>query len=187
MERVSISDVKALARQLGREPRGRIAVARRCGYGYPQLLRVHPVVDGKPFPTLYWLTCPFLREAIDRLEADGWIRRVEDRLAQDRTFAGQLDEARRSYVEERLALLSKGESEDLSSRGMLAALSERGIGGIAEPRGVKCLHLHAAHELASANPIGALVVGLVARLECAPKKVICSTLERVEQIDQINR
>jgi len=182
-----MSDARTIAWQLGRNPRGRIAVAWRCGHGYPQVLRVHPMVDGKPFPTLYWLTCPFLREAIDRIEADGWIRRVEDRLALDRAFSSQLDEARRGYIEARLALLSTAESEDLSNRGMLDALSERGIGGMAEPRGVKCLHLHTAHELASANPIGALVLGMLERVECVPKKVICSTQKRVEQIDQINR
>lgn len=163
------------------------AVARRCSHGFPQVVRVHPAVEREPFPTLYWLTCPWLRLRIDRLEADGWIGRLERRLADDPELAERLSAAEASYVAERLALLSEAEMEDLRDRRMLRGLTERGIGGIAERRGLKCLHLHVGHELAAANPIGELALAEIPRIECPEHEVICSTPGGAEQIEQINR
>ena len=187
MECVSLSDERTIALQIGRRPRGLTGVARRCSHGYPQVARVHPIVDSRPFPTLYWLTCPYLAEEIDRLEADGWIRRLEDRLSQDRDLSARYETVWEAYVEDRLALLSGEDLQYLRDRGMLASLTERGIGGIAKPQRVKCLHLQTAHALASANPIGSVVLDMLERRECCSTKVICSTLEWVEQTEQINR
>ena len=46
-----------ITEQLGRAPRGIEAVAAVDGNGTPLVLRMAPIVDGKPFPTLYWLSC----------------------------------------------------------------------------------------------------------------------------------
>jgi hypothetical protein len=187
MECVSMSDERTIAWQIGRKPRGLSGVASRCSYGFPQVVRVHPVVDGEPFPTLYWLTCPYLASEIDRLESDGWVGRIEARLSRDRDLFTRYRAAVKAYVRSRLDLLSDEDLRYLRGRGMLASLTQRGIGGIAERQRVKCLHLHAADALASSNPIGEVVLDMLERRECRSEKVICSTLERVEQIEQINR
>ncbi|MGB2983603.1 MAG: DUF501 domain-containing protein [Candidatus Bipolaricaulia bacterium] len=187
MERVSVSDAGTIARQIGRQPRGLSGVAARCSHGHPQVIRVHPIVDGEPFPTLYWLTCPYLGRGIDRLEADGLIGRMEDRLAADGGLSARFAKASEDYVRERLALLTDEERMYLERRGMLATLSERGIGGIAERRRIKCLHLHVAHAMARENPVGSDILDRIGRSECLPQEVICSTLKRVEQIERINR
>jgi len=137
---------------------------------------VSPLVDGAPFPTLYWLTCPFLRTAIDRLEADGWISRLEAQLALDSELAAGMILAHRRYVETRQALLEPEEHRLLVEQGMNQALSERGIGGLADRTRLKCLHLHVAHELADENAIGVIVLGLLLTGECLPQQEICSTL-----------
>jgi hypothetical protein len=187
MERVTAEDTRSVGLQLGRKPRGLTGIASRCRYGYPQVVRVHPMVEGKPFPTLYWLTCPFLRLEIDRLEADGWVGRLEDRVASSPRLRRELAEARRAYVAERLAQLRAEDVEHLERSGMLWSLRERGIGGISEPERIKCLHLHVAHALADSNPIGEMALDLVSSIECPPEKVICSALGGAEQIEQINR
>jgi hypothetical protein len=187
VERVTLTDRRTIAAQIGREPRGLSGIARRCSYGFPQVVRVHPVVEGKPFPTLYWLTCPWLCGAIDRLEAAGRIAELEERLSTDLDMARRLDAANDAYVADRSGLLSRAEVDDLRARGFLESLTERGIGGIAGLRGIKCLHLHVAHELAQGNPIGELVLREIVARECSPDETICSTLGRVEQIRQINR
>eukprot|EP00124_Ichthyophonus_hoferi_P000475 Ihof_evm5s18 gene=Ihof_evmTU5s18 len=46
-------------------------VATRCATGHPQVVRVYPIVDGKPFPNTYWLTCNNLMGQISRLEISG--------------------------------------------------------------------------------------------------------------------
>lgn len=187
MERVSLEDERVIAFQIGRAPRGLSAVARRCSHGFPQAIRVHPIVDGAPFPTLYWLTCPFLGRKIDRLESGGWVGRFEDRLAADSGLLAEYRVATAEYVRERKALLSRAEREIVNDRGWEESLYRHGIGGIAESARVKCLHAHVAHALATGNPVGSLVLEMFDRTECAEKEVICSARERAEQIDQINR
>jgi len=187
MERVTVNDKRIIASQIGREPRGVSAVSRRCTYGYPSVIRVHPVIDGAPFPTLYWLTCPYLAFGVDRLESEGAIGHLEVRLASDPGLASRLEAAREAYVRRRLSLLSQGELRDLQERGILTSLSEKGIGGIAERGRIKCLHLHVAHALVAENPIGEIVLEDLKRIECPPEEVICSTQLRVEQIEQIKR
>ena len=127
-----------------------------------------------PFPTLFWLTCPFLVQAIDRLEADGWVKRMERFLSQDPHLAHSVEEAHRHYAAERATLLSPEDRALLEGRGMLRDLLEKGIGGTADFRRVKCLHLHTAHALARENPIGARVLRLLGERACLKTEVICS-------------
>ena len=174
MEPLSLEDVRAVESQIGRPPRGFLGVERRCPHGYPQVVRVYPLIDGKPFPTIFWLTCPFLVAAIDRLETGGEIKRTEGRLASDPALAARFEETHRGYIEEREALLSSGDRAFLEGRGMLASLHEKGIGGTADFRRVKCLHLHVAHALVRENPVGALVLDYLRSRACPPQQVICS-------------
>jgi len=174
MEPVSLRDTKIIARQLGRSPRGLVGISKRCVHGYPQVVTVSPLIDGKPFPTLYWLTCPFLFHAIASLEAGGMIRQLEQELRVNRGLAERLICAHRSYIEERRRLLSQDDIAFLEEKAILPALMERGIGGIADYSRIKCLHLHAAHALASDNPVGKIVLEALAELACPTEEVICS-------------
>ncbi len=176
MESISLSDRNVIAAQIGRRPRGLVGVSLRCPYGYPQVIRVRPLVDGKPFPTLFWLTCPHLVREVDRLEADGWISRLERRMAEDEELRAGMARAHERYIENRSALLSDGERRSIEAGGMTASLLDRGIGGIAERTRLKCLHLHIAHALADENPIGRIVCGMLPADECRPEQVICSSL-----------
>jgi len=173
MEPATLADRRIIALQLGRPPRGLLGIVTRCPYGYPQVIMVYPLVDGKPFPTTFWLTCPFLGKEIDRLEAQGMIRRLEAQLQKDAELAARLLAAHRSYINERLALLSEEDRGYLEERGMLKSLLARGIGGTADFTRVKCLHLHVAHALARENPIGELVLKRIHNRACPPDAVIC--------------
>ena len=166
-----------MAQQIGRSPRGQFAVSVRCSYGYPQVIRVHPVVQRKPFPTLYWLTCPFLSTEIDHLEAAGWVKRLEARMMEESDLHSAMQAAHRRYCRQRDRLLSLEEKAGLETDGTIVGLSERGIGGIFDWDRLKCLHLHVAHELADANAIGCIVLGMLPGVECLPKQVICSAYE----------
>lgn len=177
MEPKTLNDRQVVAAQIGRSPRGQFDTSVRCSYGYPQVIRVHPVLQGKPFPTLFWLTCPFLSKEVDHLEAAGWVKRLETRLneASDLRFA--VHEAHQRYIRQRARLLSAEEKATLETDGTMVGLSGRGIGGISDWDRLKCLHLHVAHELADENPIGKMVLELLSAQECLPKQVICSAYE----------
>jgi len=174
VEPVSLADERVIAWQLGREPRALLGVERRCPHGYPQVVRVHPLMERKPFPTLFWLSCPFLVRAVSELEARGEIDRWEREVAKDPNLATALREAHCAYALERASHLSAEERRSFGSSGMLDSLTERGIGGIADFARVKCLHLHVAHSLARENPIGALILASLPAQACAPDAPRCA-------------
>lgn len=177
MERKAVNDLSVVARQLGRTPRGAFTVSVRCSYEYPQVIRVHPVVAGKPFPTLYWLTCPFLSKEIGHLEAAGWVKQLEVLMLEQPDLRRTMHEAHQRICEQREQLLSSEEKAALAADGTLVGLDGRGIGGISDWDRLKCLHLHAAHALADDNPVGDLVLKMLPALECSNQKVICSAYE----------
>ena len=74
-------DAAVVAGQLGRPPHPITLIAARCPFGFPAVVEDLPYDGlGRPFPTLYYCTCPTLVAAVSRLESDGgvaaWTRRV---------------------------------------------------------------------------------------------------------------
>jgi hypothetical protein len=124
------SDRILVAEQLGREATTPFTVVARCPGGHPFVIRNAPVdADGKPFPTLFWLTCPDAARAVSRLESEGWISRLNERFEADPAFADAVERAHAAYAAER-------------ARGHPGAESQGGVGGTR--RGLKCLHAHYA-------------------------------------------
>ena len=150
---------------LGREPRGLRAISVADTRGEPLVIRVASVVDEKPFPTLYWLVGAELCLRIDRLEAAGWIARLQDRVDVSKTLQQAMHDDHACHRKERLRFLSDAERQLLSEKGMQAALDERGIGGISEPTRIRCLHTWYAAHLVTPNTIGQLVDELIAEGE----------------------
>jgi hypothetical protein len=149
-------------KQIGRTPKENFQVVRLCRYGFPQVIKNPPVVDGKPFPTMFWLTCPHLVKKVSRLEEAGMISYFENKLKYDQRFRNRYLKAqqfermlRKVYIPETLPIPIKKK------------LLPAGIGGIENPLGVKCLHLHLASYLGGVpNPIGEEVYKRVLPLEC---------------------
>jgi hypothetical protein len=139
---VDRADIDAVARQLGREPRGVLAIAYRCPNGEPGVIKTAPrLPDGTPFPTLYYLTHPALTAAASRLESSGLMKEMTARLADDAELAAAYQRAHESYLAERDAV------EPLHST----------FSGGGMPDRVKCLHVLMAHSLAKGrgvNPLG---------------------------------
>lgn len=137
-------DLAVLAAQLGREPRGVVAVSARCGCGNPVVVTTIPrLEDGTPFPTLYYLTHPGAVAAVSRLEAAGVMREMEERLRTNEALAARYRAAHEAYLQARRAIDEVAEIEGVSAGGM--------------PDRVKCLHVLVAHALAAGpgvNPFG---------------------------------
>jgi uncharacterized protein len=144
MNPVDVRDLEAVQGQLGRVPRGVVAVAHRCPCGLPDVLRTEPrLPDGTPFPTTYYATCPRLTGAISTLETSGLMRAMTDRLDGDSELAAAYVAAHEDYLRRRLELGAVAELEGISAGGM--------------PTRVKCLHVLVAHSLAvgaGVNPLG---------------------------------
>jgi hypothetical protein len=155
-------DRRIVAGQIGREPRAMAGVAARCVFGLPAVTRQSPTDEhGRPFPTAFYLTCPFLVKQIDRLESTGAVRRYEQRLQDDPEL-----------------LASTARSHDRH-----AALDDRGsnIAASGDRAHVKCLHAHAAFELALGDhPLGRLALAESAPTWCDDAR--CTTLAGPTQL-----
>ena len=147
---VDRADLDAVARQLGREARGVVAIAYRCPNGEPGVIKTAPrLPDGTPFPTLYYLTHPALTAAASRLESSGVMKEMTARLVTDPELADAYRRAHESYLRERDALEPLGTT--FSGGGM--------------PDRVKCLHVLIAHSLAKGrgvNPLGDKALAILA-------------------------
>jgi uncharacterized protein len=149
IEPASERDLEIMALQLGRTMRGVLGVGARCACGAPTVVVTSPrLPDGTPFPTFYYLTHPAATAAASRLEADGTMAALQERLAEPEV-ADAYAAAHRAYLGDREA---HGHVEEI------AGISAGGM-----PSRVKCLHAVLAHALAAGegvNPIGDLTLQL---------------------------
>lgn len=141
-------DLRHIALQLGRAPRGVLAVRARCANGWPTVVETQPrLADGTPFPTFYYLTCRTMNSAISTLEAEALMRHYEELLHSSIEVRRNYASAHDSYLAARAAALAVAEIDGVSAGGM--------------PTRVKCLHALVAHALAvgpGVNPIGDLAL-----------------------------
>ena len=104
------------------------------------------------------MTCPSLKSRISRLEDEGWITKLEDRLVSDKAALESMSQAHSSYAEERWNLLSPEDKSYAEAHHWIKALKQVGIAGMLETKYVKCLHTHYAHFLA--RPSHNNIIGL---------------------------
>ncbi len=157
-----------ITEQLGRAPRGIESVAATDGEGTPLVLRMAPIVDGTPFPTLYWLCSARLKVEISHIEAAGVIKQLESRLQQDPDFLAAYHRSHDAYVAARWAYMSKAQRAEVIRLDYTEVLTRRGIGGIANRDQVRCLHTQYAHHLCGENVIGQWLDAHHAVADCLP-------------------
>lgn len=151
---ITAEQLEQVTRLLGREPRGLRQIMVFGQTGAPAVIRVASLVDGKPFPTLYWLIDSELCLRIDRMEASGCIAQLQTEVDESPELRARMLSDHRSHQRARDQFLSVLERQFLSAQGMLDALDKRGIGGIAEPDRIRCLHTWYAAHLVTPNCIG---------------------------------
>jgi hypothetical protein len=142
-----MDDEAVVAQQLGRAPRAFRRVVVRCPYGRPAVTEQWPYdAHGDPFPTTYYLTCPYLVAGLSRLEAAGGVERWSRAAQEDPHLGGSLERA------------------DAEQRALRPELPG-GIGGSTRAGSLKCLHAHAAFALARPGyELGERILGELDRL-----------------------
>lgn len=165
----SDSERAIVEKQLGRFPRGMVAVGARCVCGRPLAVITRPCLeDGTPFPTTCYLTSPEAVKAVSRVEADGIMREYNELLQSDEDLKKQYERAHKYYLEFRHELaVSLGDSEE--------HISQMSAGGM--PVRVKCLHALLAQTLVmgkGVNPIGDMVLERI-KDEFDPSVCRCTT------------
>ena len=134
-------------------------VAHRCSFGFPQVIVCCPVSDkGSPFPTMFWLTCPYLNRVCGELESLQKIKELEE------VFKQRIDDVtewHKSYSALRCAL----------NPSAFNISSSCGVGGInykETPFAAKCLHLQTGTWLGlGAHPASDWLRQNIASIECS--------------------
>jgi hypothetical protein len=123
----------------------------------------------KPFPTTFWLVCPFLLRVLGKLESEGGVSELK------RISVGAEEEWRKYHVLHallRLSMMSRVRNAYLRKRrrSLYRAICARGVGGVLygeDPIAVKCLHLQAASFIAlGRHPMSDWLSSKVSEWEC---------------------
>lgn len=152
------TDTATVSWQLGRPSRPFASVPVRCPHGFPAVTEQAATGPGlEPFPTTYYLTCPWLVAAISRLEAAGGVARWTAAAQQDTLLAESL---------------AAGHAEQRRLRPELPG----GIAGTRDPAQLKCLHAHAAFALARPGYLlGERILAEVPARWCADARCAAAT------------
>jgi hypothetical protein len=153
------------------------AVAKRCSGGFPQVVVCLPVTsNGVPFPTVFWLTCPYLDHRCGELESDQKISDLEN------VFKERIPEVvkwHKKYSKLRASLLNENEAAEIKKKSlpMWSIISHSGVGGInwtEAPFAAKCLHLQTATWLGwNYHPAADWLVSELGSAECSDNICHC--------------
>ena len=106
-----------LRAQLGYAPTNVVEIAAFNDVGAPAVARLYPLracTDAKkpkqrataePFPTMFWLVCPDISARVSKLEDDGWVNKLQERLLKSDTARQELKRQHEAYASERWSLL----------------------------------------------------------------------------------
>lgn len=124
-----------------------------------------PLVE--PFPTMFWVTHPRLRALISKIELENRGSQYEILLKEDTKALESMKQAHLAYGKERYSMITAEDRDFISKRRWDSALdTSRGVAGMRNQAGVKCLHAHAAHYWSGCkeNIIGQWVAEEVSKL-----------------------
>ena len=165
-------DRACVAAQLGRTPQAMSRVVARCPWGFPAAVENLPYDEaGRPFPTLFYATCPTLVAAAAVVESGGGVKRYERLLQSDSATRASFLVAAAGERRRRRLLAARYGRPMLDGGAALAS----GVGGVTDPLRVKCLHAHAAHALARPGyALGRRVLSEAGTLWCDDRR--CATM-----------
>jgi len=147
-----------------------------CKWGYPRVIVCNPLFRGMPFPTLFWLSCPWLVLQAGRLESQGGVRELEEVL-KSRRSAWISFNTHASLL--RLFMISSCHRKFMNrfSPKKYDVLRRTEVGGISpsDRITVKCLHLQLAALLAMKDHPGRdWIMAKFPALSCPdPGKEVC--------------
>ncbi|MCV2403645.1 DUF501 domain-containing protein [Marinomonas sp. C2222] len=154
---LSQRDIDIISSQLGRTPSGINKIAHYSPNGTPQVLEMETWVFNQPFPTLYWLSSKAIDKALAKIESQGVVKQLEQRIQEDEELREAYHASHRDYIARRWEVMSDEHKQIIEEKGFKPLFEKLGIGGIANWDQVRCLHMQYAHHLAGNNVIGKIL------------------------------
>ena len=180
-ENYNTNDLDILKKQLNSNEISICGISKKCKFGFPQIIFQNPVKEKKGKNTLnyetisnlMWLTCPYLNFQIHELENHSFIEKIKKIIQNNVVFKNAMLTAHAHYNTVRNFIFTKyAETLFIEKVNVI----ETGIGGIRNPNGIKCLHLHFCHyNICRDNIAGLITYQLLGqKTNCNDK--ICGTL-----------
>lgn len=145
----------------GRTPHPGSVVIKRCRFGKPVAFASMPIVGGEPFPTIFWLTCPYLLKLCGKLESKLFHKTLEAEIEKSERLKKEFHEAQMKMIHIRRKI-AMAFSLDIPS-----SVLETGIGGVSNLTKVKCLHAHMAASFAGIeSPVARALYEAITVFEC---------------------
>ena len=126
---------------------------KKCRFNHPQIIICKPVGSGfRPFPTSFWLMCPYLIKLAGKIESEGGVKELEKFLIENK-LENQWREYNFFHQLIRLKLMNKNQAKFMRKfhGKIFKTLIRGGVGGIrynSENVNIKCLHLQTASFIA---------------------------------------
>ncbi|WCN07959.1 DUF501 domain-containing protein [Marinomonas mediterranea] len=154
---LSADDLEIITRQLGRTPSGIRRIAHYSPHGIPQVLEMETWVFNQPFPTFYWLSSSAIDKALARVESQGVVKELEQRIKDDPELREAYHDSHRDYIARRWDAMTDEHKSIIEEKGFTTLFETLGIGGIKNWDQVRCLHMQYGHHLAGSNVIGKIL------------------------------
>lgn len=175
VERARGADERCVERQLGNERTRVWGIARRCPHGFPSIVVLNCMdkagkLDPGVLATPLYLTCPYLNERIHAFETGGYVSSIAYLISSDREIHGMMMDSHAHYYffrkEVYRACAGKTPGDEV------IRFLDKGIGGMSDIYGLKCLHLHYSHyAFCSYNVAGMIVARLLGGdIACADRR-----------------
>jgi hypothetical protein len=128
-------------------------IVARCKWGYPQVTFVQNSKKKKEFipGTLFWLTCPRVRDLISHIESEGFTQELQEEINDDKPLKSEILKSNDDFTkwvhenyltnDEQFALwISANREKDIKK----AVQVRFHNGGVSVPESIKCLHAHSS-------------------------------------------
>jgi len=157
MTQLSEKDIAIITDQIGRTPNGIAKIAHYSPAGIPQSLQMESWVFKQPFPTLFWLSSKAIDKALARIESQGVVKELEQRIKDDPELREAHHKSHRDYIDRRWQGMTDEHKAIIEEKGFSPLFESLGIGGIKSWDQVRCLHMQYAHHLVGDNAIGRIL------------------------------
>lgn len=152
---VTENDIAKIEEFLKRKARGVLEISARRKDGSPASIKVSPVVDKVPFPTIYWLVDPIVYKEISHLEGQGFTKELQSQIDNSDELKDQVQKIHEAYRDERVKLFK--ELNLNLPENMMSMITDTGIGGLRDFHHLRCLHMFYAFHLVRPHIIGEMI------------------------------
>lgn len=156
-----IDDITAIERQLGRAPDGFQEVVCRNVDGLPAIIRVASMVNGEPFPTLFWLCDSQLSKLVYHYESNGTTQLIQEQIDGSPELQDGIRRDNLDHIRLRESYYSEEVQQEINRLDLESTFAKKGIGGNSNFLRVRCLHANLAAHLVAPNTVGDLIAAIL--------------------------